>query len=109
MKDDDPNRRQIAAKLWREALVATSIGWEVALPIFGGVLIGQFLDRYLGTTYIFTIGLLVMGIVSGYYNILRWIRKSEAESRRKRLEQEQLDEKDRPARGGQEPWEDDPW
>ena len=62
-------------RLWREALVAISLGWDLALPIFGGVLLGYFLDRWLGTGHIFTLGLLVAGIALGYYNIARFIQR----------------------------------
>ena len=60
---------------WREALRATSLGWELALPIFGGVLVGYYLDRWLGTRYIFTVGLLFAGVAAGFYNVLRFAKK----------------------------------
>jgi ATP synthase protein I len=60
---------------WREALRATSLGWELALPIFGGVLIGYYLDRWLGTGHVLTLGLLFLGVVAGFYNVLRFARK----------------------------------
>lgn len=60
---------------WREALRATTLGWDMAIPIFGGVLVGYLLDRVLGTDYIFTLGLLMMGIFVSYYNIARFIQK----------------------------------
>ncbi len=51
----------------------TTLGWEIAVPIFGGILLGYQLDRYLGLNYIFTISLLVFGIMIGYYNIYKRI------------------------------------
>ena len=60
---------------WREALRATTLGWDLAIPIFGGVLIGYLLDRLLGTDYIFTLGLLMMGIFVSYYNLARFIQR----------------------------------
>jgi F0F1-type ATP synthase assembly protein I len=68
--------------LWREAVAAMSLGWDLAVPIFGGVLLGHLLDRWLGTRYIFTLGLLVAGIGTGYYNVARFIRRFEAHERR---------------------------
>jgi predicted F0F1-ATPase subunit len=68
------------AALWREALLATTLGWELALPIFGGVLIGYFLDRFLGTGHIFTLGLLFLGVVAGYYSLWRFIRRIDRKS-----------------------------
>lgn len=62
-------------ELWRETIKAMALGWDLAVPIFAGVLIGYFLDKYLGTVYIFTIGLLVAGIAVGYYNVGRFIQR----------------------------------
>lgn len=79
--------------LWREALVAISLGWDLAVPIFGGVLVGYFLDRWLGTGHIFTLGLLCLGIALGYYNIARFIqrmhRQDQLEANRKAVEKQQ--------------------
>ncbi|MBN1955593.1 MAG: AtpZ/AtpI family protein [Anaerolineae bacterium] len=61
--------------LLREGLSAMSLGWDLALPIFGGVLLGYYVDRWLGTRYIFTIGLLMGGIGIGFYNIGRFIHR----------------------------------
>ena len=63
------------SSLWRESIRASVLGWDLALPIFMGVLAGYFLDKWLGTVYIFTIGLLVAGIAIGYYNIGRFIQR----------------------------------
>jgi F0F1-type ATP synthase assembly protein I len=63
--------------------MATSLGWDLAVPIFGGVLLGHFLDRWLGTRYIFTLGLLMAGIGIGYYNVARFIRRLEAHERQR--------------------------
>jgi F0F1-type ATP synthase assembly protein I len=51
----------------------TTLGWELAVPIFGGILIGYQLDRLLQTSYIFTIGLLLAGIATGYYSLYKRI------------------------------------
>ena len=61
--------------MWKETVRAMSLGRDLALPIFIGVLGGYFLDKWLGTVYVFTIGLLVAGIAIGYYNIARFIQK----------------------------------
>jgi F0F1-type ATP synthase assembly protein I len=52
----------------------TSLGWELALPIFGGVFIGYQLDQVLiKTRYLFTISFLIIGIIVGYYNLYKLI------------------------------------
>jgi F0F1-type ATP synthase assembly protein I len=68
--------------IWREALRATSLGWDLALPIFAGVLGGYVIDRALGTTYAFTLGLLFLGIATGFYNVIRSIRRMDERCRR---------------------------
>jgi ATP synthase protein I len=73
--------------IWSNTLAATSLGWDLALPIFGGVLLGHFLDRWLDTGYAFTLGLLILGIVTGFYNVARAIRREIARDQR-RVEQE---------------------
>jgi ATP synthase protein I len=79
-------------EIWREALRATSAGWDLALPIFAGVLIGYLLDRLLNTRYIFTLGFLILGIATGYYNLLRSIQRLDKRSCRKAAREEEEEE-----------------
>ena len=80
------HKRGWLRELGRETARASTLGWELALPIFIGVLLGYFLDRQLGTKYIFTIGLLVAGIGAGFYNI--WSFTSRIDARQKRNAEE---------------------
>jgi F0F1-type ATP synthase assembly protein I len=70
-------------EIWREALRATSLGWDLALPIFAGVLLGHLLDRLLHANYVFTLGLLLLGIATGFYNVIRSIQRVDTRSRRR--------------------------
>jgi F0F1-type ATP synthase assembly protein I len=79
--------------VWREALRATSLGWDLALPIFGGVLLGHLLDRALNTTYVFTLGFLLLGIATGFYNVIRSIQRVDERSRRQRAGERQQEER----------------
>lgn len=72
--------------LWREGLMALSLGWDLAIPIFAGVLLGYYLDRQLGTGHVFTLGLLTLGIAIGYYNLARFIRRVDARDRQQDAE-----------------------
>lgn len=56
-----------------KAISLTSMGWELALPIFGGVIIGYHLDQLFDTSYTFTLSLLGLGIIIAYFNIYRHI------------------------------------
>jgi predicted F0F1-ATPase subunit len=67
--------RQAWRAAWRQALSALTLGWDLAIPIFGGVLAGHYLDRRLATRYAFTIGLLVLGLVVAVYNVARTLQR----------------------------------
>ncbi len=60
-------------QIWVQALALTSLGWQLALSIFGGAFLGYHLDRWIGTKYIFTLSLLFFGIIAGYYNLYKYI------------------------------------
>ncbi len=60
-----------------KALQAASLGWDLALPIVGGVLLGHALDNGLDTGYVFTVGLLFLGVFGGYYNMSRSFKRIE--------------------------------
>lgn len=51
----------------------TTLGWELALPIFGGALLGYYLDKTLNTNHLLTLILLLAGIFMGYYNLIKLI------------------------------------
>ena len=94
---DGPDQRpeKILPALVREGLGVLTIGWDLAIPIVGGVLLGHFLDQWLGTGYTFTLGLLVLGVMIGYFNLSRLIRRLNEQDRlRKEQEQKAEEEKD---------------
>lgn len=74
MAQKTPDTRQHGG-VWYEALRFTTLGWELALPIFGGVMAGYYVDRWLGTKPTFTLGLLVLGLGAGAYNIWRFVQR----------------------------------
>ncbi|HUX77326.1 MAG TPA: AtpZ/AtpI family protein [Anaerolineae bacterium] len=88
MKEKD---RASQSAAWRAAMPATSLGWDLALPIFGGVLLGHLLDRRLGTGYVFTLGLLVLGIFTGFYNVARSIQRIEAREQQRATQEVEKD------------------
>ena len=56
-----------------QGLSLTTLGWELAVPIFGGLFLGYKLDQYLSTKYILTLSMLVLGIIIGYYSFYKYI------------------------------------
>lgn len=76
---------------------AMSLGWELAAPIFVGVLGGHFLDQWLETGFTFTVGLLVWGVVGGFFNIWRFERKlHEHDLRRQARRRQEAAEDEKP-------------
>lgn len=73
-REDTPSEKRA---LWRDASNAFTLGWNLAIPIFGGVLIGYLLDKGLGTLPIFTIGCMLLGIAAGFYNYFRTVNRLE--------------------------------
>ncbi len=66
----------------------TSLGWELALPIFGGVFLGYQIDHFMiKSGYAFTIIMLLIGIITGYYNLYKLI---ELEMLRTKVEKHNL-------------------
>lgn len=66
---------------WGEAFSAVSLGWELAVPIFGGVLLGHALDKWLATGMVFTLGLLGLGVFAGFYSLWSFNKRFEAKQR----------------------------
>lgn len=61
-------------KTWHKDIHLTSLGWELALPIFGGALLGSQIDRLTGSNYFFTLVLLFLGVLAGYYRLFKFIQ-----------------------------------
>ena len=61
---------------WLKDVPAISLGWELAIPIFGGALLGYQVDRWVGSNYIFTLVLILTGLITGYYNLYKHIQLS---------------------------------
>jgi predicted F0F1-ATPase subunit len=82
-------QNNISKKAPYNNLALTSIGWELALPIFGGLLTGYFIDRRLDTGFTFTLILLIVGVLIGYYSLYKYIeleilRKKASENRKEK-------------------------
>ncbi|MFL7793195.1 MAG: AtpZ/AtpI family protein [Anaerolineae bacterium] len=67
---------------WRKTLPAMSLGWELAIPIFLGVLLGYYGDQWLGTKPFLTLGLLLLGAATGIYNVIRFALRLETRERK---------------------------
>lgn len=74
--------------LLREGFGVLTIGWDLAIPIFAGVLVGHALDVWLRSGYLFTLGLLTLGVIVAYFNLLRLIQRDRQDQEKKRREEE---------------------
>lgn len=76
-------------------LRATTIGWEIAIPIVGGPFLGFILDRRFDTDVLWTFILLGIGLVSAIFAVVKHIRyefylmdKDKKEEERKGIKKE---------------------
>ncbi len=63
-------------RTFKELAYFSSLGISVALAIFIGLGIGVWLDRKLGTSPWLTLIFLVIGIIAGFRNIARVIKRA---------------------------------
>jgi predicted F0F1-ATPase subunit len=60
---------------WRLAATMSSLGWSLVVPIVGGALFGNYLDRITGQEFIWTVGLLFTGVAISLYNLYHILYK----------------------------------
>ncbi len=68
-------------KTLMQAVMASTIGFQVAFAPFIGIAIGVFLDSRLGSFPYLTIVFLVVGIAAGGLNYYRFIKQQQAEGK----------------------------
>ena len=73
---------------------AVRVAVDLVSGIFVGVVIGWFLDRWLGTTPWLLLLFFVMGAAAGILNVMRTARQLEAEAARRRVEANRAGDKD---------------
>lgn len=66
-------KRCDSARISGREFKATSLGWEIALPIVGGTLIGYAVDQRLGGGVTATLVGIGFGIMFAVISVLRWI------------------------------------
>jgi F0F1-type ATP synthase assembly protein I len=63
---------------------ATTLGWNLVVPIVGGVLLGRYLDDLLGKDFTWTVSLLLLGVLVAFNNLYTmYVEHSGAEPRKK--------------------------
>jgi F0F1-type ATP synthase assembly protein I len=56
---------------FNRALPITTLGWDLAVPIVGGALLGHALNGRYHTGPVVTLALLLLGVLVGVYNVWR--------------------------------------
>ena len=82
------NDKKKSDQIWRTALSTINLGWEMALPIFMGVLLGNYLDKLTDNRFNLTISLLFFGIFISFYNYSRIIKKFDQKVEKKQNDNE---------------------
>ncbi len=54
---------------WRLAAQATTLGWDLVVPIVGGVLLGRYLDDTFDKEFTWTLSLLMGGVAVAFNNL----------------------------------------
>lgn len=58
------------------AAILSVYGWQMAIPVLLGIILGQFLDRkFPDTPFSWTLNLIIIGFVIGFINANHWIKK----------------------------------
>jgi len=89
-------KEEEAESFWYLVAQATTLGWNLVVPIVGGVLLGRYLDDMFGKEFTWTLSLLLMGVAVAFNNLYAmYIEHSDAEPLRKRIQKRQNDEENK--------------
>lgn len=75
------NRRKWIKALRNLSLVS-QIGISMVMPIIAGVLIGNYLDKKLGTTPLFLFVMIILGIGSSFTTLFKIVIKSQKDDKK---------------------------
>ena len=59
---------------WAIALRLVGVGWFLAASVIIGIAAGLFLDKWLGTTVIFTLLGVLLGITVAFYGLYKMVK-----------------------------------
>lgn len=72
---EPPDPKKKPFRFWRMVGTMSSLGWSLVLPIVGGALLGEYIDRKTGQEFVWTIGLLFGGVAMSLYNLYHIMAK----------------------------------
>lgn len=100
MDDEEPHptpsqSEEQPENFWALVAQATSLGWNLVVPIVGGVLLGRYLDDTFDQEFTWTLSLLLMGVAVAFNNLYSmYVEHSGAEPLRKRKRTRKQRQKD---------------
>ncbi len=62
-------REERPENFWQLVAQASMLGWNLVVPIVGGVLLGRYLDDMCGKEFTWTLSLLLMGVAVALNNL----------------------------------------
>ncbi len=74
--EEKPVEQPRKKSAWVTAGEYSALGFILPSSVFAGYLIGAWLDRVFGTTYLYFV-FLMLGIVGGFIHIFRFLKKHE--------------------------------
>jgi F0F1-type ATP synthase assembly protein I len=75
----DPLPQHRAPSKLTQGLKYTHIAFAIPGGVIAGWLLGALLDRWLGTTYLYLVGL-GLGVVAGFYDLIRSVMRMNRET-----------------------------
>ena len=72
--DNRQKRGQI--KINYNVAVLSIYGWQVAIPVLLGILLGRLLDDFYPSSFSWTVNLIIIGFVVGFTNATMWLKRS---------------------------------
>jgi len=70
---DEKDKKKEERSLWQTMAVATSLAWNVVVPIVGGAMLGRYIDDRVGEEYMWTITLLFGGTFIAFFNLYQML------------------------------------
>ena len=80
-------------EFWALVAQASMLGWNLIVPIVGGVLLRRYLDDKFGNEFTWTLSLLLGGVAVAFNNLYAmYVEHSDAEPLRKRVRRRRQEE-----------------
>jgi len=71
----EKGRAEKGDSLWNYLGLFGVVGWSVIIPLLIGVFVGMWMDKRFDTGYVWSLGLLLLGLVIGCVNAWRIVTK----------------------------------